>query len=160
MPITDVVRPRMSKVYGGELDEPMPEDNRLRGRAMMDRTYGPGYNQFVTDEQADAVASVSGTIDYLFPQVWARPYLTLRDRRLLVLGVTTMLGRQDLLETQLRGAVTNGELTAAQLRELAYQLHPYAGWGNGTNLLFVTEKLVAEMKDKDKARSGLAVDRS
>ena len=149
VPITDVVRPRMSKVYGAELDEPLPEDNRLRGRAMMDRTYGPGYNKFVTDEQADAVASVSGTIDYLFPQVWARPYLTLRDRRLLVLGVTTMLGRQDLLETQLRGAVTNGELTAAQLRELAYQLHPYAGWGNGTNLLFVTEKLVAEMTDKE-----------
>ena len=79
---------------------------------MMDRTYGPGFNQFVTDEQADEVPSVSGTIDYLFPQVWARPHLTLRDRRLLVLGVTTMLGRQDLLETQLRGAVTNGELTA------------------------------------------------
>ena len=59
-----------------------------------------------------------------------------------------MLGRQDLLETQLRGAVTNGELTAAQLRELAFQLHPYAGWGNGTNLLFVTEKLVAEMQGK------------
>ena len=149
VPITDVVRPRMSKVYGAELDQPLPDDNRLRGRAMMDRTYGPGYNQFVTDEQADAVASVSGTIDYLFPQVWARPYLTLRDRRLLVLGATTMLGRQDLLETQLRGAVTNGELTAAQLRELAYHLHHYAGWGNGTNLLFVTEKLVAEMKGKD-----------
>ena len=149
VPITDLVRPRMAKVYGGELDEPLPEENRLRGRAMMDRTYGPGYNQFVTDEQADAVASVGATIDYLFPQVWARPHLTLRDRRLLVLGVTTMLGRQDLLETQLRGALTNGELTVAQLRELAHQLHPYAGWGNGTNLLFVTEKLVAEVQGKD-----------
>ena len=148
VPITDMVRPRMAKVYGGDLDEPMPEDNRLRGRAMMDRTYGPGFNEFVSDEQADAVPSVGGTIDFLFPQVWARPHLTLRDRRLLVLGVTTMLGRQDLLETQLRGAVTNGELTAAQLRELAYQLHPYAGWGNGTNLLFVTEKLVAEIQGK------------
>jgi 3-hydroxyisobutyrate dehydrogenase-like beta-hydroxyacid dehydrogenase/alkylhydroperoxidase/carboxymuconolactone decarboxylase family protein YurZ len=148
VPITDLVRPRMAQVYGGELDGPMPEDNRLRGRAMMDRTYGPGFNEFVSDEQADAVASVGGTIDYLFPQVWARPHLTLRDRRLLVLGVTTMLGRQDLLETQLRGAVTNGELTAAQLRELAFQLHPYAGWGNGTNLLFVTEKLVAELQGK------------
>src|SRR4051812_8494149 len=148
VPLTDVVRPRMRKVYGAELDQPLPVDNRLRGRAMMDRTYGPGYNQFVTDEQADIVASVSGTIDYLFPQVWARPYLTLRDRRLLVLGATTMLGRQDLLETQLRGAVTNGELTAAQLRELAHHLHHYAGWGHGTNLLFVTEKLVAEMNGR------------
>ena len=145
-PIVDLVRPRMKAVYAGELDEPLPEDNRERGRAMMDRTYGPGYNQFVTDEQADAVPAVSGTIDYLFPQVWARPYLPLRDRRLLVLGATTMLGRADLLETQLRGAVTNGELTAPQLRELAAHLHPYAGWGNGTTLMFVTEKLVAEMK--------------
>jgi 3-hydroxyisobutyrate dehydrogenase-like beta-hydroxyacid dehydrogenase/alkylhydroperoxidase/carboxymuconolactone decarboxylase family protein YurZ len=148
VPITDLVRPRMRKVFAGELDEPLPEDNRARGRVMMDRTYGPGFNEFVTDEQADEVGSVGGTIDYLFPQVWGRPYLTLRDRRLLVVGVTSMLGRRDLLETQLRGAVTNGELTAAQLRELAYQLHPYAGWGNGTNLMFVTEKLVAELKEK------------
>jgi 3-hydroxyisobutyrate dehydrogenase-like beta-hydroxyacid dehydrogenase len=145
-PLVDVVRPRMRAVYEGRLEEPLPEETRARGRAMMDRTYGPGYNEFVADEQADAVPSVSGTIDYLFPHVWARPHLTLRDRRLATLGVTTMLGRADLLETQLRGAVTNGELTAAQLRELAFHLHHYAGWGNGTNLLFITEKLVAEIE--------------
>ena len=146
-PIVDVVRPRMRAVYEGELEQPMPEDDRERGRAMMDRTYGAGYNELVADEMADEVPCVSATIDYLFPKVWARPYLTTRDRRLLVVGATTMIGRADLLETQLRGAVAHGELTAPQLRELAVQLHPYAGWGNGTNLLFVTEKLVGEMTE-------------
>ena len=149
VPIADLVRARMGGVYRAELEEPLPEDNRERGRAMMDRTYGPGYSDLVADEQADTVPAVSGTVDYLFPQVWARPYLTLRDRRLLTVGITTMLGRPDLLETQLRGAVTNGELTVAQLRELAAHAHPYAGWGNGTNLLFVTEKLIAEMQAAD-----------
>lgn len=148
-PIADLARPRMSSVYAGQLDTPLPENNRERGRVMMDRTYGPGYNEFVTDSNADEVPSVSATIDYLFPQVWARPYLPLRDRRLLTLGMTTMLGRADLLETQLRGAVHNGELTIAQLRELAAHLHHYAGWGNGTNLLFVTEKLIAEMTQQN-----------
>jgi alkylhydroperoxidase/carboxymuconolactone decarboxylase family protein YurZ len=147
-PIADMARPRMRAVYSGELEAPLPEDTRARGRVMMDRAYGPGFNQFVSDEQADAVPSVSGTIDFLFPQVWGRGHLTTRDRRLLVIGATAMLGRQDLLETQLRGAVAGGELTAPQLRELAWQLHPYAGWGNGTNLLFATEKLVGEMKDQ------------
>lgn len=145
-PIVDVVRPRMRAVYEGELEQPLPTEGRARGRAMMDRTYGRGYNELVVDEMADEVACVSSTIDWLFPQVWARPYLTTRDRRLLVLGATTMLGRADLLEVQLRGAVAAGELTAPQLRELANQMHPYAGWGNGTQLLAVTEKLVAEMQ--------------
>lgn len=145
VPIADLVRARMGGVYRAELEEPLPEDNRERGRAMMDRTYGPGYSDLVRDEQADTVPAVSGTIDYLFPQVWARPYLTLRDRR-PHRGHDRDVGRADLLETQLRGAVSNGELTVAQLRELAAHAHPYAGWGNGTNLLFVTEKLIAEMQ--------------
>src|SRR5690606_7713215 len=97
---------------------------------------------------ADAIPAIAGTIDYLFPQVWSRPYLTVRDRRLLTIGLTSLLGRADLLEVQLRGALLAGDLTVPQLRELAAHLHPYAGWGNGSVLLEVTERLAAEVGAK------------
>lgn len=142
VPLADLVRPRMGKVYGGELDEPLPTEERARGLAMMDRTYGPGYSEQVS-ERSLGVPSVRATVDHLFAQVWARPFLSLRDRRLLTLGVTATVGRQDLIETQLTGAQANAEFTDDQLREIALHLHHYAGWPQGTNLLAVTEKLIA-----------------
>ncbi len=50
----------------------------------------------------------------------------------MVLGATAMLGRADLIEVQVRGALINGELTEDELEEIVLQLHYYAGWGNGT----------------------------
>lgn len=143
VPLADLTRPRMRKVYAGELDEPLPADDRERGLAMMDRTYGPGFGSLVTDRSLES-PSVRVTVDHLFADVWARPYLTLRDRRLATLGVTAMLGRRDLVETQLRGALANDEFTDDQLRELALHLHHYAGWPNGTTIMAVTEELIAE----------------
>ena len=37
VPLANVARPRMRRVFGGELGEPLPEDPDKRGRAMMDR---------------------------------------------------------------------------------------------------------------------------
>jgi alkylhydroperoxidase/carboxymuconolactone decarboxylase family protein YurZ len=77
------------------------------------------------------IPSVVNTVEHLFGQILSRPYLTLRDRRLLTFGATSMLGRPDLLETQLRGSMENREFTVDQLREIVLHLHHYAGWPNG-----------------------------
>ncbi|MEQ6901567.1 NAD(P)-binding domain-containing protein [Nocardioides sp. YIM 152588] len=142
VPLADVTRPRVRPVYEGSLEEPLPDEPRARGLAMMDRVYGDGYSANVT-EPSLASPSVEQTVDHLFAEVWGRGRLTVRDRRLVTLGLTAMLGRADLLEVQLRGAVAAGELTDDQLRELALHLHHYAGWPNGTNAMAATEKLIA-----------------
>jgi 4-carboxymuconolactone decarboxylase len=54
--------------------------------------------------------------------------------RLLVIGATAALGRVDLVEIQVRGALANGELSAGELRVAVLQLQYYVGWGNGTQL--------------------------
>jgi 3-hydroxyisobutyrate dehydrogenase-like beta-hydroxyacid dehydrogenase len=143
-PVADVARSRMKAVYSGELDQPMPADRRERGLAMMDRTYGEGFSTLVPENTP--VPSMNFTVEQLFGEIWARPFLNLRDRRLLTLGVTAMLGRGDLLEVQLRGALANGELTVEQLRELVLHLHPYVGWGNGTTLQSVVEKIIHQLE--------------
>lgn len=71
------------------------------------------------------------TIDHLFAEIWSRPGLSVRDRRLLVFGVTAGLGRADLAETQMVGALEAGELTPAELGEIVLQLAFYAGWPCG-----------------------------
>lgn len=146
-PLADIARARIRSVYSGELDEPLPEDQHARGLSMMDRTYGSGYHQLVPE--GTTVPSIQHTVDQLFAEVWSRPHLSVRDRRLFTLGATAMLGCADLIETQLRGALANRELTTAQLRELAVHAHYYTGWGNGTNVQAVVEKLIAEQGSGD-----------
>jgi 4-carboxymuconolactone decarboxylase len=72
------------------------------------------------------------TIERLFGEIWARPALSIRDRRLLTLGVIAALGRQDLAEVMFAGALRNDELTPEQIGEVVLHLAYYAGWPNAT----------------------------
>ncbi|HEV7935294.1 MAG TPA: carboxymuconolactone decarboxylase family protein [Actinomadura sp.] len=109
----------------------MSEDAIKRGLEMMDEVYGPGFSQNMPTERSPML---DDTIGHLFGEIWSRPGLSVRDRRLLVIGATAALGRADLIEIQVRGALANEELTAEELREAVLHLHYYVGWGNGTQL--------------------------
>jgi 4-carboxymuconolactone decarboxylase len=101
------------------------------GLRTMDAVYGPGFSATMPKESNPMLQD---TIDHLFGEIWNRPGLSIRDRRLLVIGATAALGRADLIEIQVRGALTNDELTPGELREAVLQLHYYVGWGNGTQV--------------------------
>lgn len=131
LPLVDVARRTGAKTLGAPEPQPAAVDRGEVGLATMDSVYGRGLASVMppADQRAPATAM---TVDHLFGEIWSRPGLSIRDRRLLVLGATAMLGRPDLIETQVRGALINGELTEAELDEIVLQLHYYAGWGNGT----------------------------
>ncbi|WP_328608553.1 carboxymuconolactone decarboxylase family protein [Amycolatopsis sp. NBC_00345] len=120
--------------------------NRRRGLEIMDAVYGPGFSQSMPAIESPMLAD---TVDHLFGEIWARPGLSIRDRRLLVLGATAALGRADLIEIQVRGALANDELTAEQLREAVLHLHYYVGWGNGTQLHQGVEAALAAAEPED-----------
>jgi 4-carboxymuconolactone decarboxylase len=117
------------------------QDERMKkGLAMMDAVYGEGFsdNFPVVDHPL-----IVDTVTHLFGEVWSRPGLSIRDRRLLVLGATASLGRADLLEIQIRGALANEELTEEQLHEAALQLQFYVGAGNTTAMYQAILKALA-----------------
>lgn len=101
-----------------------------RGEEVLKKVYGP--------DGAGPIMSMTGspfvgeTVKNLFGEIWDRPGLSIRDRRLLVLGATAMLGRPDLVETQVKGALLGGDMDAEQLEEAVLQLAFYTGWGNAT----------------------------
>ncbi|MBH0777859.1 carboxymuconolactone decarboxylase family protein [Nocardia sp. NEAU-351] len=119
----------------------MPADQRERGLAMMDRVYGPGYHELVPPEE-HSFPSAEETVRHLFGDIWSRPGLGMRERRLITIGATAMLGRADLLETQARGALLAGDLTAEELREIVLHLHFYVGWPNATSIMAAVEKVI------------------
>jgi 3-oxoadipate enol-lactonase len=68
--------------------------------------------------------------DYAWHGVWGRPGLDWKTRRVLVLAVTSALGRWDEFEIHLRGALTPGNahtLSPEEVREALIQIAIYAG---------------------------------
>ncbi|WP_298687980.1 NAD(P)-binding domain-containing protein [uncultured Sphingomonas sp.] len=142
-PIADVVRPKMRATLAGEAAPPRADDPWARGIASMARVYAPAVADRL--DAAPRTPGLTDTVEHLFGEIWARGHLTMRDRRLLALGVTTMLGRADLLEVQLDGARHQAEFTVDQLREMALFLGYYAGIGNGMTFARQAEAAIAVM---------------
>jgi 4-carboxymuconolactone decarboxylase len=118
----------------------MSETTQL-GLKTMDAVYGPGFSKTMPEVSNPMLED---TIDHLFGEVWSRPGLSIRDRRLLVMGATAALGRADLIEIQALGALINDELSPGELREAVLQLHYYVGWGNGTQVNQGVETAISE----------------
>lgn len=119
--------------------EARPDERRQRGLDMMGRVYG----WEVKDGPGDFFAV---TVDHLFGEIWTRPDLTVRDRRLLVLGVLAAQGQVDIAEIQVRAALGNGELDPGQLREAALFLTHYVGWPLGASLAMRVDTVLGEQE--------------
>jgi 4-carboxymuconolactone decarboxylase len=86
------------------------------------------------------------TVDHLFADIWSRPGLSMRDKRLVTLSVVTALGLPDLAEIQVNAALGNAEMTEAELRDMAIFITHYVGFPLGSTFNNVVEKVVARRK--------------
>jgi 4-carboxymuconolactone decarboxylase len=83
------------------------------------------------------------TVEHLFGEIWSRPGLDQRERRLLLIGLLLGMGLDDVLGIQLDTALRLGELSPDQLREIVIFLTHYAGWPRGAKLNSAVEELIA-----------------
>jgi 4-carboxymuconolactone decarboxylase len=124
----------------------MTDERRQRGLDRMAEVYAWD----VQDGPGDFFAI---TVDHLFAEIWTRPGLTLRDRRLLLIGLLTGQGLQDVADIQIGAALRRADLSPDELREIAIFLTHYAGWPAGSRLSMQVEKLIREHA-KAQARAG------
>jgi len=82
-------------------------------------------------------------IESLFAEVWTREELSVRDRRLILLGVIGALGEKDTFAIQAKASLKNGELTPDQLREVLIMLANYAGYPRAASMLGVVAQQIA-----------------
>jgi 4-carboxymuconolactone decarboxylase len=128
---------------GAERD---PQSVRARGIAKMVEVYG-----FSVDPDEIAGPYVDVTVDHLFGEIWTRPELEIRDRRLLTIGALAALGQPKLLEIQFQSALDRGEMTEEQVREVVLHLTHYIGWPLSTEMNSTAEKVIAR---RSKANQG------
>ena len=116
------------------------------GLKMVEAVYGPG-SSIIMDGQ-EWSPFVMEIVQRQFGDLWADPAFSIREKRLLVLGAITMLGRPDLIEIQMLGALANGEFTEEQLKQLPLFMLFYAGAGNTTALFRGIEAAKGKAKTK------------
>jgi 4-carboxymuconolactone decarboxylase len=93
------------------------------------------------------------TADHLFGEIWSREGLTLRDRRMLLLGVVSALGEWKVLPIQLDAVLANDELSEAELREITIFLTHYVGWPKGSTLNGIVEERIAAHRKSGDSKS-------
>jgi 4-carboxymuconolactone decarboxylase len=64
---------------------------------------------------------------YAWGEIWTRPGLDLRSRRILVLGTLIALGRWEEFQMHAEAAVREGGFTLADLNEIVLQQAVYCG---------------------------------
>lgn len=114
----------------------LPETRR-RGLEKMNKVYGFD----MADMDGDFFRY---TADHLFADIWSRPGLADRDRRLLLIGMLCTHGAQDVLSIQIPAAYQAGELDEVQLREIVIMVCHYAGWPVGARLNSLVEDTIAK----------------
>ena len=116
--------------------EDLPTERR-RGLEKMEEVYGFE----MSDGDGDFFRY---TADHLFADIWSRPGLSDRDRRLLLIGLLAGTGAHDVLTIQVPAALASGDLDEAALREIVVFLCHYAGWPNGARLNSLVEETIAK----------------
>ncbi len=117
-----------------------------KGLKVVDEVYGEGFSKMM--EPLKDVRFNQEIVLNQFGNLWADPAMSVRDKRLMVLGATTMLGRADLIEVQMTGGLLNDEFTPEQLALIPLFMLFYAGAGNTTALFRGIEAAKANVAKK------------
>ncbi len=129
----------------------MAEDDRYqRGAEMIKKVYAG--DVVVPPEGAMAFSDLM--LKSLFAEVWTRDVLSIRDRRLILLGVIGALGEKDTFAIQAKASLKNGEMTPEQLREVVIMLANYAGYPRAAGMIGVVEQQIAAVAKEKKEAEG------
>ena len=88
---------------------------------------------------------------YAWDEIWNRPGLTHKERRLIVIGQMVALGRWEEFALHVRAALSSGDLDADDLKEILLQSTVYCGVPAG-NHAFKEARAVLESLGKAKPR--------
>jgi 4-carboxymuconolactone decarboxylase len=122
-------------------------ERRAKGLEMINKVYA---GDVVVPDEGYAFTDVM--LEQLFAETWARDVLSIRDRRLLMLGIIAEKGETMTFGIQAKAALKNGELNPEELRELLLMIANYAGYPRAASMIGPVETAIAEVaKEQESA---------
>ncbi|MBW2242950.1 MAG: carboxymuconolactone decarboxylase family protein [Deltaproteobacteria bacterium] len=123
-------------------------ERRQRGEEMLKEVYA---GDVVAPPPGNAFADTM--LEQLFAEIWTREELSIRDRRLLIMGIIAEKGEPMTFGFQAKAALKRGELTPDQLRETLLMVANYAGYPRAAALLGIVEQTIAAVA-KEQGEAG------
>ena len=120
-------------------------DQREKGLEWFDRVMGFKPPVIPNDPFLDS------TVDHLFANVWARPGLGVKERRIATLVILMQLGNEQTLRLHFGAAMKQKQLTDTEIDELILHVAHYAGWP----VAAISSQIVRALRaERDKTQSG------
>lgn len=120
------------------------DDRRARGAEQFEKIY----HGLVPISEAGVDEFTDIMLGQVFAEVWTRPALSIRERRLLIIGAAAAMGEMDIMNIQTSAALKGGELDAEQAREIVLQLAQYVGYPRVGGMRNAVEKAIANHAKK------------
>ena len=111
---------------------------RARAKAMFEEVNG-----FTAPDPPDFFQET--TLDHIFGDVWTRPGLTRKERRLITLTTIAMTGAATAMDVHVRSALQSGDITREEMGEFAAHFAHYAGFPIATQLYTTYQRIAAEL---------------
>jgi 4-carboxymuconolactone decarboxylase len=118
-------------------------ERRKRGIDMLNKVYA---GDVVSPPEGNLFTDIM--LEQLFAEVWSRDVLSIRDRRILLLGIIAEKGEAMTFGIQVKAALKNGELSPEEIREFMLMIAQYAGYPRAAALVGLIETQIAEFEEE------------
>lgn len=121
-------------------------DDQRRGEGMSTR------RRILGDAHVDRVAAQASPLTaefddfitrYVWGEIWTRPGLDERTRRVLVIGTLLAIGRWEEFALHVKAAVTEGGFTTDDIKEIVLQQAVYCGVPAARHALAVVNEILS-----------------
>lgn len=121
-------------------------DDQRRGEGMSTR------RRILGDAHVDRVAAQASALTaefddfitrYVWSEIWTRPGLDERTRRVLVIGTLLAIGRWEEFSLHVKAAVTEGGFTTDDIKEIVLQQAVYCGVPAARHALAVVNEILS-----------------
>jgi 4-carboxymuconolactone decarboxylase len=89
----------------------------------------------------------------LFAELWTRETLSMRDKRILLLGIIAEKGETMTFKIQIKASLKRGEIDPEEAREFLLFIAQYSGYPRAASMLGPVEEAIAEF-EKETAGAG------
>ena len=87
-------------------------------------------------------------LEQLFAELWTRDTLSMRDKRILLIGIIAEKGETTTFRIQVKAALKRGEIKPDEARELLLFIAQYAGYPRAASMLGPMEEAIAEYESE------------
>jgi len=117
--------------------------NEQERRALGEKTIKDVYaGDVVTPPEGYAFSDIM--LKQLFAELWTREVLSMRDKRILLLGIIAEKGEPTTFKIQVKASLKRGEMKPEEARELLLFIAQYAGYPRAASMLAPLEEAIAE----------------